>query len=46
MSDLMIAVAGVALCTGPIWGGIAGYVIARRGWKMRNPFHRESDEGD
>ena len=44
MNNFLLSAVGVLLCTGPLWGGAIGYMLARRGWRLRNPFHQAEDE--
>jgi hypothetical protein len=47
MNSTSIAMVGIILCTGPLWGGAIGYVLATRGWRIRMPFHRDdAEQGD
>lgn len=43
MNSFLITIAGVFLCSGPFWGAAIGYVIARRGYRLRLPFHQADD---
>lgn len=44
MNSVFASIVGVIICTGPLWGAVIGYNIARRGWRMRSPFHHDTEE--
>jgi hypothetical protein len=44
MNTVFVTVIGVIFCTGPLWGGLAGYALARRGYRLRSPLHQSDEE--